>query len=523
MGKRLRWYLIIAAVVAVGVYGWKHRFGVPEEFIDSEAEYKYGSIGADHPMAMAPIPYWIFKVLPDVLPPSAVMQKDYAPRNGKKGYAAFGLVTEDEEEFARPDGYGQGQTVFYRPIGVSKRTVLGIDFAGFNCAICHLTTLRTTPDAKPQIILGGTGNTINIEELFLYMFGAIGSDRFTADAVMNAVAKEAAKQNKALGLFERLVYRYVAIPLMPRVLKARQARYFDFITIGSPTRLSDFGPGRVDTWAVYRRLYGDPPDNKPIQGTVDFPPIWNGRARPAGMQMHWDGNTDVFEERNVISALAIIGKNIEYLDFPRLTRIAEFSNGMLPPRYEDRAPANPASGPSIDPDLAERGATLFKAHCAGCHAPDGLRLGRVEPIADLGTDGERLRDFTPELVNGINSLTTDAWKLRKFKLQKGYVNNLLDGIWLRAPYLHNGSVPTLRDLLNKPESRPKKYCRGSDVYDWEKVGFVAKVVEFNDKALCGEFFFFDTTATGNSNAGHLYGTKLKEKDKAALLEFLKTL
>ena len=523
MSKRGRGYmLLVVVVVALGWYVWHHRFGIPEDFTDPSAELKYGSIGSDHPLAMAPLPYWIFKVLPDLFAPSEVIPEGYGPRNGKQGYAAFGLVTEPSMPLA--DGGKPGQMVFKRPIGVSKRTVLGVDLVGFNCSVCHLTTMRTSPDASAEIVLGGTGNTINIEQLFLYMFGAIKDPRFNADNVMAAVNKAAASEKTELGLFQRLLYRYVAIPLIPKLLQARQDAYFDFITIGSPNRLAPFGPGRVDTWAVYKRLYANPAQRTKTDAIVDFPPIWNGRARPAGMQMHWDGNTDVFEERNVISALAVIGRNVEYLDFPRVTRIAEISSGMLPPRYEDRVPLGSTAGEApIAADLAARGAILFKANCAVCHASDGIRLGRVEPIANLATDSERLEDFTNELAISINQLGTDEWKLRKFKPQKGYVNNLLDGIWLRGPYLHNGSVPTLRDLLDKPESRPKIFCRGSDVIDWQNVGFATKVVEFDDRALCDDLFLYDTTVKGNSNAGHTFGTKLDVDDKRALLEFMKTL
>ena len=119
--------------------------------------------------------------------------------------------------------------------------------------------------------------------------------------------------------------------------------------------------------------------------------------------------------------------------------------------------------------------------------------------------------------------STDVWKLRNFKPQNGYVNNLLDGIWLRAPYLHNGSVPTLRDLLTEPAKRPATFCRGSDVYDWKNVGFDAPAPVGNGDAACGMHFLYNTAVEGNSNRGHAYGTDLGDEDKDALLEFMKTL
>ena len=97
----------------------------------------------------------------------------------------------------------------------------------------------------------------------------------------------------------------------------------------------------------------------------------------------------------------------------------------------------------------------------------------------------------------------------------------LDGLWLRAPYLHNGSVPTLRDLLKPVAERPQAFWRGDDVYDPRDVGFVSNVPARDGVA----FFRYDTGVPGNSNAGHegaRYGTELPAADKDALLEFLKT-
>ena len=103
----------------------------------------------------------------------------------------------------------------------------------------------------------------------------------------------------------------------------------------------------------------------------------------------------------------------------------------------------------------------------------------------------------------------------------GYANMPLDGLWLRAPYLHNGAVPTLRDLLDAADKRPKEFYRGNDVYDSVKVGFVSGVAEEGGR----KYFHFDTRISGNGNGGHegkTYGTELNTDEKDALVEFLKT-
>ena len=88
---------------------------------------------------------------------------------------------------------------------------------------------------------------------------------------------------------------------------------------------------------------------------------------------------------------------------------------------------------------------------------------------------------------------------------------------LRGPYLHNGSVPTLRDLLETPENRPKKFYRGYDVIDPVKVGYKSVATE-NGR----NFDEFDTTTKTRTNGGHLWGTNLTSTQKDAIVEYMKT-
>jgi cytochrome c peroxidase len=167
-----------------------------------------------------------------------------------------------------------------------------------------------------------------------------------------------------------------------------------------------------------------------------------------------------------------------------------------------------------------KGEQLFQNNCASCHVFGGSQTGKVVPIQEIGTDPHRLDSYTYEMLSNQNTLYASyPWRFSHFRKTNGYANVPLDGIWLRAPYLHNGSVPTLRDLLEVPEKRPKEFYRGYDVFDKEKVGFVSNVSEENDK----KYFKFDTTVPGNSNSGHLYGTELSSEDKDALVEYMKKL
>jgi hypothetical protein len=142
----------------------------------------------------------------------------------------------------------------------------------------------------------------------------------------------------------------------------------------------------------------------------------------------------------------------------------------------------------------------------------------VRRVPQIGTDPERLDSFTADLAERMNTLGVGRpWRFSHFRKTDGYSNQPLDGIWLRAPYLHNGSVPTLRDLLNPPEERPATFYRGYEVYDFADLGFV-----FSGGEAERAGFRFDTGQRGNGNQGHVYGTGLSPAEKDDLLEYLKT-
>ena len=87
------------------------------------------------------------------------------------------------------------------------------------------------------------------------------------------------------------------------------------------------------------------------------------------------------------------------------------------------------------------------------------------------------------------------------------------GIWATAPYLHNGSVPNLYNLLLPADQRVKKFWLGSREFDLVNVGFDYTTGTFE----------LDTTIKGNSNSGHRYGTQMTDEERRLLLEYLKTL
>ena len=467
--------VVVLAVLGVGLptLVWAQR-NIPEVHVTASAHFKYGSVGAE---SRSGIPYWIWVVLPEVF-------ADHLPVGPGEGYSRFGFIFEAEA----PKG---------RPIGTSYREA-PIPMTGLNCAVCHTGTIREAEGSVAQVVPGMPSHQFDLQKYLVFLFAVAKDSRFNAHNIIPAIERV----NPDFSWFEKLLYTYIIIPNTKDGL-LKEADLFAWMEQFPPA-----GPGRVDTFNPYKFNVFGLEEADPHVGTADFPALWNQAPRE-GMWLHWDGNNNSVEERNRSAAIGA-GASEESLDVPSMERIADWIAELPPPAFpEDK----------INRAKAAAGEVVYAQHCTSCHAFDGAQVGQVVAIQDIGTDPERLNSFTPELAAKMNTLGTGRpWKFSNFQKTHGYANMPLDGVWLRAPYLHNGSVPTLRDLLAPPAERPTVFYRGYDVYDYENLGFVSSGPEAETAG-----FRFDTRERGNGNQGHLYGTTLSKEQVDALLEYLKTL
>ena len=124
--------------------------------------------------------------------------------------------------------------------------------------------------------------------------------------------------------------------------------------------------------------------------------------------------------------------------------------------------------------------------------PGGANFGRTVPIEAIGTDRERFDTWTQANADATNAKARELRVERKAMVKDvGYASQPLDGIWLRAPYLHNGSVPSLTALLLPPGTAPE-FWRGCDIYDPTAVGFRATPPDDD----CPRAFRLDVTLRG---------------------------
>lgn len=144
-------------------------------------------------------------------------------------------------------------------------------------------------------------------------------------------------------------------------------------------------------------------------------------------------------------------------------------------------------------------------------------------MVEVGTDRERFDSWNKEAAIKANITVADFGIERDPMVEEaltGYIAQHLDGIWLRAPYLCDGSVPTLRDLLNPAAQRLKAFYRDYDIYDQNNLGF-GFVSQGEEAELKG--MRFEVSDRANGNTGHLYGTTRGLPERDALSEYLKTL
>jgi Cytochrome c len=436
------------------------------------------------------------------------------------------------------------------PIGFSRKNVqhLGnLSAIGINCASCHVAQISSSSSKEPIRILGVTSH-FNVEAFFgsvlvatfktsdpanMKKFIVAYLDQPEHDAKGSEIAAgewdEEAKQIEAImsddpfgskGVKPGELHSLLPKDLQPDLQKpAPMARLVHnmlklFHNMRAALHVPDqppdkippqSGPGRNDAFGILSAsLLNSPTPYAPIK----FGLVWNVGQRT---WVHWDGNTKSPLARNLLASLGLgatmHGKHGD-LTFADVKRQTDLSEKIAPPKYPF----------TIDNAAAKRGGALFEQNCNSCHGgPESDK--RLFAVADVGTDPHRAEMFSQKVADGFNKFLADlesegyqAPKEVGVRSTGKYWAPTLSGVWARSPFLHNGSVRTMRELLTSPAQRAKTFHRGSRVFDEKEMGYT------DDGA-----YVLDSAGSGTSNSGHDYGTNLSEAEKRDLIEYLKTL
>jgi hypothetical protein len=203
--------------------------------------------------------------------------------------------------------------------------------------------------------------------------------------------------------------------------------------------------------------------------------------------------------------------------------------GALSPNPPGSTLANPAATVDV---LATTviGAQLAAAFPVPPRLPDfskGVWRAISLDLADLLGDSQNPPSLTmlieqkvrDDLKSHIQDRLANMFRPPAPDAPAAYESRVLHGIWATAPYLHNGSVPSLWELLLPPERRSPSFMVGSRKFDPKNVGYVTDESPYKD----GMLVVGAGAQPGNSNAGHDYGRDMNDDQRRALLEYLKQL
>jgi mono/diheme cytochrome c family protein len=460
----------------------------------------------------------------------------------------------DGPSATNPDGLPVG---FARDDDPTRGAAVGV-----TCAACHTGELEV--DGRRIRIDGGQSHA-DLEQLQAEVLASLEA----------TLANPGTFHRFASGVLGRHASRAERDTLRAQV---EQARVWWTARTTRSRGLTPHGPTRTDAFTIIGNevacdLLGIPANCAPAIAPTEFPYLW---GTPDFDWVQYNSSVHSPLGRNVGEVTGVFAESRlaadGTVDSTARLRNLDALEGWI---KSLRAPAWPEAmlGP-IDHDLAAQGAAIYARDCAGCHpttaartSPNlfGMTFARVSfatPLSALGTDPTAAMAFAtrradpgpwrpiaqakgligPDGKASVAALLSISGNLiiSKFfavngftDLQKlqflGFRENLnptpvqlstykarpLAGVAFTAPYLHNGSVASLYELLLPPAQRKQRFYVGSKEFDPTELGYSTERVP--------GAVLLDTRAVGNSNSGHTYGTTLCDDDRMALLEYVKTL
>ena len=562
--------LLLAASVAwwVGESEWgRYQQRTPEQaFAD-------GTFGLE----LAPLKYILVS---SRLSAAAFELPDHRPWPQRFGFLSRSTPAAGSCEADAPGNLPVGFSVSHRLPG--NATPVPVRFVGLTCAACHAASIGS---GAPILGVGSqTADVIGFSDAFL---NAVLDANLTADAILDAYDQQCPPQGIGLLVKgQRLIERFFIDSWLQgarAAARSNASKYdqpFHGAQIGDPANIPT-GPSRTRPFrSVVRNTLDLPGENNHAYSKV---PLAALQADKVWSQ--FDGSIGKPVVRSLI-AVFTSGASIAALNERQIADdVVQAADYTLRLGLEPRLPTLAQAFPTLPvPALAtlERGRAVYLQHCDGCHGhpepggwvmPPGLPVPSIAPLKDIGTDPARLefryadmlpvalattlpaRDIGPQLAAleqkaaqaaSAGALAEADWWTRaiaalqerarvyptghrmafavdEIARRDGFENAPIPFAWLRAPYLHNASVPTLRALIGLDE-RPALFCRGQEGYDPVAIGTRVVLPPHGGTCPPEAPFLFDAGQPGNSNGGHIYPPRgTGSDDLEALLAYIGTL
>lgn len=246
---------------------------------------------------------------------------------------------------------------------------------------------------------------------------------------------------------------------------------------------------------------------------TDVPPLWNLRKKKV---LYYNGMG-----RGDYSKLLMQACLLGIHDSTAARGIQQNFHDVIAWLEQLEPPSYPKD---INPGLALEGKSVFQLNCSKCHG----RYGKKETYPNKIIALDKIKTDSLYALYAMQSPVNDWYNQSWFhnsppfaesRPSMGYIAPPLDGVWATAPYLHNGSVPTLEALLDS-RKRPIYWKRDAKnpSYDFDRVGW-----EYETRRSGRGRKTYDTTIPGYGNQGHYFGDKLTQRERKAVIEYLKTL
>ena len=280
--------------------------------------------------------------------------------------------------------------------------------------------------------------------------------------------------------------------------------------------LTAYRDADTNAWSQTPLLPLPPTDVPP----VSVPPWWRMAKKPAMFNLG-EGRLD--HARIMMAASMLCTDNVE--DLKAIDAYAPDIRAFI---ASLTAPSYPFP---IDGALVEAGRDVFLANCSHCHGSyegEDDYPARLVPIELVQTDSTLVDFALNEGAPYIDWFNRSFYgELSTIAPGSGYVAPPLDGIWATAPFLHNGSVPTIAMVLNSAQ-RPRYWqlevndASDPQSYDQVRMGWAFSELP-GGKSDASDIRIYDTDLPGYGNGGHTFGDHLSADDRLAVIEYLKTL
>jgi len=452
--------------------------------------------------------------------------------------AEFGFVSP-----RRIANWAGPQPRLERPLGlvagVARRgfPAVEVEIANVGCATCHAGPLygadgRPTGDAW----LGLPNASIDLSAYADAVLAALSRDLHRPDTLLAALS----------ALYPETSEREISTLRKHVIPRAREQIAEYLAQYGGLLPFENGGPGLMNGVASLRFIVGvlqhdarrsefgwtSPPDlgGTALRRSLLIDGVYAPRGSPRYGTMsvaevtseHLDGLAGVASL--FITSTQGIPPPAARRQVPAMREVMDFIAQLRPPRFPG----------SVDRALAGQGRDVYRKACASCHGTytselDDARLvehpNRLVTQDRMFTDPVRWRTADAESLRKMEEIGYGA--LVDSRQASGYVAPDLIAVWATAPYLHNGSVPTLWHLLH-PEERPNRFYVGGHALDYDRVGIAGRTTEQGIYEYPEGYepwsrpMLYDTAEPGRSNAGHEFRT-LTEEEKRAVLEYLKLL